>query len=562
MPPDIGLNNAIRELTAAVKAQAGAASGIVGGSKSILDPTGMPAGGKNLNELLAEQIAGMRELTESLTKSTKDQKDTFTEHAKKIENFGAVMAAVTPMVQQYAKYAITRPYEMLGGTPGQVSRGMLEREKDAGQVVTSILALIGTAINPFLGGAIAGLGAAGGNQIIGRTFFQDASMKAGAMQTVAQMSQERIPGFRDAAMMQYGLMKQDVALLGMGGPGGRGTGMAAQLTALGFTGQESTELIARAVSAGGAQGFRRLEAAGGAKAITDMVNKGIYGTDAAAIAVALATGLRVGFSKEMMEGASRRTGLQIPEIAQAAMMARTQTYLAGPGAGNRLFSMVSNTQMARDVGMGAAMGAITSAASGASASAEGDEASSMLLYRQFLAANPGATYLDFVEARRNKETDPRWLRTVGGAAKNFAAMGQTGRILGGSLLGTKPMMVEGTSTLMEQALGGGLGDLTSEKGIAGLAKGAQELAASDLVGTLASATKFQAQYGDEIKNTTDRIKTAAGAAADFNQMLKDMAGAMDEMTRSSVSLFIDDLIRPYRNDADPNGPGVATRPRR
>jgi hypothetical protein len=562
MPPDIGLNNAIRELTAAIKAQAGVAAGVVGGSKNIVDPSGVPVGGKNLSELMAEQIEGMKELTATLSKSTKDQKDTFTDHARKVEMMGAVMAAITPMVQQYAKYAVTRPYELLGGTAGQVGRGMLEREKDAGQIVTGIVGLLATAIGGAGAGlVVAGLGAAGGSQIIGRSLFQDKSITAGAMQTVAQMSQERIPGFRESAMMQYGLMKQDVALLGMGGPGGRGTGMAAQLTALGFTGQESTELIARAVSAGGAQGFRRLEAAGGAKAITDMVNKGIYGTDAAAIAVALATGLRVGFSKEMMEGASRRTGLQIPEIAQAAMMARAQTYLAGPAAGNRLFNMASNTQMARDVGMSATMGAITGAASGASASAEGDEASSMLLYRQFLEANPGSTYLDFVEARRNKETDPRWLKTVGGAARNFSAMGQTGRILGGSLLGTKPMMVEGTATLMDQALGGGIGELTKENGLAGLAKGARELAASDLVTTLASATKFQAKYGEEIKNTTDAIKTAAGSAADFNQMLKDMAGVMDEMTRNSFSLAIDEWIRPYASDRE-GDPGQARKSRR
>lgn len=558
--PDIGLMNAIRELTAAVKMQVGS----LGSPRASFPggPGSPPIPGKSMQDLMAEQISGMKELTETLAKTSKDQRDTFTDHARKVEMMGAVMAAVTPMVQQYNKYAITRPYEMLGGTAGQVSRGMLEREKDAGQIVTGIIGLIATAIGGAGAGlVVAGLGAAGGSQIIGRSFFQDKSITAGAMQTVGQMSQERIPGFRDAAMMQYGLMKQDVALLGMGGPGGRGTGMAAQLTALGFTGQESTELIARAVAAGGAQGFRRLESVGGAKAITDMVNKGIYGTDAAAIAVALATGLRVGFSKEMMEGASRRTGLQLPEMAQAAMMARTQTYLAGPGAGNRLFTMASNTQMARDVGMAGTMGQITSLAGGASSAAEGDEASSMLLYQQFTQANPGSTYLDFVEARRNKETDPRWLKMIGGAARNFAGMGQTGRILGGQLLGTKPMMVGGAATLMNQALGGGIGELTSEAGVAGLAKGAQELAASDLVGTLAQATKFQAQYGEEIKITTDRIKTAAGSASDFNKMLKDMAGAMDEMTRSSFSLWIDDLVRPYQSE-DGGSEGQSRRPRR
>jgi aryl-alcohol dehydrogenase-like predicted oxidoreductase len=100
-------------------------------------------------------------------------------------------------------------------------------------------------------------------------------------------------------------------------------------------------------------------------------------------------------------------------------------------------------------------------------------------------------------------------------------------------------MVAGTATLMDQALGRGMGEITSENGLAGLAKGAQELAASDLVGTLASATKFQATYGAEITKTTDAIKLAAGASADFNKMLKDMAEAMDIMTRSALSLAIE-----------------------
>lgn len=537
---DAALINAIQSLITTIKSSTGANMGGIIPAGQIINPnTGAPASGKNLNELLVDQIESMKALTESLTKSSRDQKDTFTEHARKLETWGAVMSAVTPMVQQYTKYAITRPYEMLGGTAGQISRGMLEREKDAGQVVTSLLALAGTVINPLLGGAIAGLGVAGGNAIIGRTFFQKEALQAGGLQTIAQMTQERVPGFRDAAMQQYGLMKQDIAMLGMGGTSGRGTTMAAQLTALGMSSPESIELIARAITVGGVQGFKRLEAAGGARAITDIVNKGIYGTDPAQIAIALASGLRIGFTREMMEGASRRTGLQLPEIAQAATIARMQTYLAGAQSGNRLFTMASNTQMARDLGMGAAIGAITQTAAGASASAEGDEASSMLLYRQFITANPGASYLDFVEARRNKETDPRWLKMIGGAARTFAGMGQTGRILGGTLLGTRPSMVSGTATLMDQALRGGLGEITGERGTAGLAAGAQQLAASDFAQTMATATKFQSEYGSKIKETTSSIIEASSKTGDFTKMLLDMAIVMDSMTKSASMMWLE-----------------------
>lgn len=549
---DLALIQAIKDLITTIKLSSGIGDSRIGLAGRIIDPnTGIPAGGKNLADLMTDQIEGMKALNETISKTSKDQKDTLTQHARSLENWGAVMSVVTPLVQQYAKYAITRPYEMLGGTAGQVSRGMLEREKDAGQVVTSLMALLATAFNPFVGGAIAGLGAAGGNAFIGRNFFQRESIQAGGLQTVAQMTQERVPGFREAAMQQYGLMRQDVALLGMGGGPGRGTAMATQLTALGMSAPESTELIARAIAVGGVQGFKRLEAAGGAQAITDIVNKGIYGTDPAQISAALASGLKAGFTREMMEGASRRTGLQLHEIAQAATAARLQTYLAGPQAGNRLFTMASNTQMARDLGsVGAAMGAITQVAGGAAAAAEGDEASSMLLYRQFLEANPGSTYLDFIEARRNKETDLKWLKMVGGAARNFTAMGQTGRILGGALLGTKPRMVARTAEFMEDALRpGGVGEIVGEKGLAGLATGARQMMASDFANTMATATKFQAEYGGEIKKTTDLLIDASHKTGDFTKMLIDMAAVMDSMTKSASVIWLEKRISVNTSEA-------------
>jgi len=535
------LIKAVKDLTDAIKLQAGSAGMTAAALNPLTGPLS-PSDHKNMYAMTKDLVDINQDLVDATKNSTKASQD----HVKKLEGFGIVVAAVGPMLQQAVKYGITRPYEMLQGTAGQVSRGMLEREKDAGQNITGaaagiagILALT-SGLSPLVGAGIAAFGQFGGNALIGRGLFQKESLQAGALQTVGQMSQERVPGFRDAAMMQYGLMKQDVSILGMGGGRGQGTGMAASLTALGMSAPESQELIARAIQAGGAQGFKRLQQAGGADAIKEMVNQGIYGTDPAAIAQSLSAGLRIGFSREMMEGASRRTGLQLPEMAQAAIMARTQTYLAGSGAGNRLFTMASNTQMARDVGMAATMGTITQAAAGASGAAEGDEASSMLLYRQFTEANPGATYMDFVEARRNKETDPRWLKMIGGAARNFAGMGQMGRILGGRLLGTKPMMVGGLAKTMGEALSaGGVGEMMTEEGTAGLAKGAQQYTASDFAQTMATATKFQAEYGGEIQKTTDALKAAAEKSGNFTLMLTDMAKVMDTVSKSAIGIYLD-----------------------
>lgn len=357
------------------------------------------------------------------------------------------------------------------------------------------------------------------------------------------MTQAGVPEFRDAAKQQYGLQKLDVAVRGMGRGEGQGTAMALSLTALGISAPESQQLIASAIQAGGVQGFKRLKDAGGADAIKDIVNAGIYGTDPTAIATAMASGLRVGFTREMMEGASRRTGLQLPEIAQAATLARMQTYLAGPRAGNQLFTMASNTQMSRDVGMTATMGAITQAASGASASAEGNEASSMLLYQQFLQANPGATYLDFVEARRNKESDPRWLKMIGGAASNFSGMGQTGRILGSSLLGTRPIFMGGLSTMMNQALSGGIGEISGLVGDkAALQAGAGQMEAGQFLQTMETATRFQYEWGEKIKKTTDAIIDATKEGKDFTEMMLKLSKVMDQMSKSAMGIWLDSRI--------------------
>ena len=530
------LNNKLNSVLAASSATAASLTPPAGGG---------PSSPGSLYRLIEEQIAGQEEVVKAL----KDNSKAGAEQTKRLEAFGTVVGALGPMLQQYVKYGITRPFEMLGGTAGAVGRGMLERERDAGANITGavggalgLISLV-SSLNPLIGAGVLAFGQFGGNQLLGRGLFQKESLQGGAMQTIAQMTQQGVPEFRDAAKQQYGLQKLDVAMMGMGGGRGGATGMALSLTALGMSAPESQQLIASAVQAGGVQGFKRLKDAGGAEAIKDIVNAGIYGTDPTAIATAMAAGLRVGFTREMMEGASRRTGLQLPEIAQAATLARMQTYLAGPAAGTALFNMASNTQMARDVGMGATMGAITQAAAGAAGAAEGNEASSMLLYRQFVDANPGATYLDFVEARRNKETDPRWLKMIGGAARTFAGMGQTGRILGGALLGTRPMMVGGLATMMGQALGGGIGEISKETGEkAALQVGAQQMEAGVFLQTMATATKFQKEWGGEIERTTGAIAKATREGTTFTEMLLEMSKVMDTMSRSAMGIWWSERI--------------------
>lgn len=520
----VPLQNAIDRLTTIISSLTG---NTAPGGGGVFESA---VGTKSQHKLQEEMVERMGELIDATKKSTA----TTEKHIKAFELLGATMAIVTPVMQQLSKYNFVRPYEMLGGQMGVIGGRQMERERDFGNLVFGAAAFLGTILGgPLVGGAIGGLGLAGGNQMLGRLVGSSAARRAAAEETVGRMFGEQVPGFMDATKQQYGLMKLDVAGLGGGLGAGRGTAMAASLTAIGMSAPESIALISKSIEVGGMQGFRRLEQAGGAEAIKSIVNKGIYGTDPTQIAAALASGLRIGFTREMLEGGSRRTGLQLAEMAQAATMARAQTYLAGAGAGNMLFTMASNTQMARDLGMPAAMANITQAAGGASAAAEGDEASSMLLFRQFLQANPGATYLDFVEARRNKETDIRWLRMVGRAAGTFTGMGQTGKILGGQLLGTKPMMVEGLAGFMGEALApGGIGEMMGARGEAGLAKGAQLATRATFDQTMKQATTYQAQYGTLMEETAAKVKIATERVSDFNTYMDEMADIMNSLSRS------------------------------
>lgn len=495
-----------------------------------------PSGGKSIHKLMEEQT----ELLAENNKALRSNKDGMVQHARSLESFGVIMAAVAPAIQQYAKYNITRPYEMLGGTPGQVGRGMLEREKDVGDLVTGAMAVIAGAVtgSTMVAGAVMGAGQLGVSRWIGRNFFNKEAVEGAGLQTVAQMTQEQIPQFRQAAMIKYGLEKQGAAMGGMGA--GSARGWAESFTALGLTGSDSTEVIARAIQAGGALGFKRLSDAGGADAITEMVNQGIYGTDAGAIASALASGMRVGATRGDLEAASRRTGLQLGDSAQAYTSIRAATFLGGEDVTRRLFTQATGTSISREFGGSFAaqqMGAIAGAATSAT---EGNEATEMLMYRQFREANPGSTYLDFVEARRNKETDPKWLRTIQGAASNFGAMGQAGRIAGASIMGTRPMFLAGAGDLAGQFLEeGGQGEIT-QPGMVGLSISERRLKMSDFTATMEIVGKVEEKYGERIKDVTDKINAAALASNGFIVYLETMAKIMDDLSRSAGGIAAED----------------------
>lgn len=510
---DIGLTNAVRELSAAIKVHmgAGAISGLAGGS-SILNAQGTPIGGKNISEILSglnDNIEKLTDITGKAVKSQTDNRDKLSEHLKGLESLGNALALAGPLVHQYAKYAISRPYEMLGGTMGQVGGRMQERERDAGQVATTAAAALALLLpgGRFISAAIVGLGAAGVNAVVGRAAFQKESIRGAGEETAARLATERVLGARDSMYLNYKLGRLDVAGKGMGGAGGNEA--ADILSAMGLSGDQSAEVLAR-VQAVGSRGYGKFSM-GRARTITEL---GIYGQDIGANAESLQMGNRLGFSEAEFLSGSRRTGFQLPQVAQAAQQARQQTFMFGMGAGNQLFNAATNTTMGQVLGPGAAMGAITQTA-GAMAQAGGDEAVSMLQYRQFLDANPGSTYLDFVEARTMKEASPKWRKMMAQAAGAYGGS-QAMRIAGvgiGVFRGAGVEAVETSKTLLNQAAGiGGAGELTKEGAAAPGSTYFQKLGHSDLDQSRAAQGQIETEFGGTIANVTSGLSAIAKSA--------------------------------------------------
>lgn len=538
------LINEIRTLTGIMAKSAG----ITTGSASIIDPTFKSSQGlANAQGIpfdkLTEQVKENTSATKDQTKQTRRQTDATVEHIKKLEQFGGIMKSVGDLVGMAVKYNITRPYELMGGQAGVIARGALEREKDFGKTITSSVAAALFAFNPLAGAAVAGFGAMGGNQIIGRVFGQGASIEASARQNVAQITQAGILPYMEQQLLSFGASRMNVGSRGMGGAGFGS--FQRSMAELGIQGPQAVELYGQAMSIGGQRGISRLND----NAVQLAARAGIYGGPEQVLMGTLLGG-RAGFGQGSIEAASRRSGMTMDTVGQAALATRMQTFLAGGASGNRLFEMASRTDLARTGGITAAVGAITSAASGMAGAAEGNEASEMMLFQQFRAANPGSSYMDFVEARRNGVNDPRWLKTVRGAANSFAGQGQFGRIMGQALgVSATPMGVSGTAAMMNEAFTGRLGDASKVGELANLAPGAIATINQSFTTNMSQAISFEKAYGEQLVSTNTALEKVVALHKDWIPLMEQTAVIMNRMSVSTLGV----MAEPTMNRGFENG---------
>lgn len=442
--PDVGLMNAVRELTNAMRGMGvggkGDASSPHYGALTPGGPQGFdPEFFKGFNE-------NFKDMNDEMSKHNRDFKKSNEEFNHRMASLTAIMAPVVEGVNQFMKWTVFRPAELMGGGEGRAVRAGLERASGAGNIGFDIAAAIA---------AVTGnLGLAAGIQLVGRAGL---ATKVGQLAYGEEGLAKR--GFEQNIVEDFGRKKMDTETAAMfnvrtgrlgAQAGAWGAGFQVPEIIKGLVGdlnenpQVLQQAIANAFQVGGTAGIKNISR----ENIAKLVREG-YG-DAGAMMAIQATAGRYGYGQGAVPDMANRTGLAPGEVLPLMQQTRMQYFMYGKGTAESINKFVANTSIgAINPTMGLA--AASQAAQGAAGVT--DEAASMLQYREFLKANPGSTYLDFVEAKKNGFADEKWRRFVGGAAASFAAMGQTGRLIGaGTGLGT-PGQIAGLARTYAEGLG-------------------------------------------------------------------------------------------------------------
>lgn len=457
MPPDIvgAINSMKNELASIMRA--------------TLTGIGTPAGsagsgpsGKNINDLMIENNKQLEELT----KATVHSRTTIEKQTKDLQSVAAGLAIVGPALSMYAQYSIALPMRLLSGVQGQAAGIALDREKNFGQLITGTLGGI-LALHPATrtaGYLVAGAGQLGLNAEIGKR-VRDLLMPA----TIRQMGIEYVSGGRlgidESYMYQYGIRRGDSAARNMrGGAGGSASAISEALNLMGIGPQESAS-AAMAIMSQGARGYSKFDM----NKVVEMTQRGggAYGFDPVQNAIAVRQAQRLGFSTDEMRQASERTGFHVDQQAAAMQQVRTRTFMLGMSAGNQIFNSATNTTLGQVLGPQAAVQASMKMGQDVAGAASGNDAKEMILFQQFQQANPGASYMDFLEAKTMGSADPRWKNMMAQAAKTFSGMGQMGGLLGvgtGLFQGASAdAMSEATKFARENAGEIGVAPLTAEE---------------------------------------------------------------------------------------------------
>ncbi len=422
--PDIGLTNSIRELNQLLRATAGISDK---GSK-VASNFGMGASSDFDLKHFSDFNENFRDLNEENAKRNRDFKKTNEDFVQQTASLGMKMTPIADGIQQFMKWTVFRPAELMGGGEGRAVKAGLERASGAGNIAFDIAAALA---------AVTGnIGLAAGIQLVGRAGL---ATKAGQIFYGEENLAER--GFKQNVIEDFGRKKMDTETAAMfnvrsgrlgaqAGAWGAGFQVPEMIRGLVSDLNENPQVLQQAIASafqvGGSAGIKNISKDN----ISKLVREG-YGDAATMMAVQATTG-RYGYGRGAAPDLANRTGLAISDVLPLMQQTRMQYYMFKQGTAESINKFVANTGVgAINPSMGLSM--VSQAAQGAAG--VGDEATSMLQYRAFLEANPGSTYLDFIEAKRNGFADERWRKFVGGAARQYAGGGQAMRIAGGAILG-------------------------------------------------------------------------------------------------------------------------------
>jgi len=501
---DLGLTNAIRSLQMSVNKTSGANAGnsnipITGTNMPNLGGFQQSSGGiwaspNDLKESIDNLNEGFEKNTGKFSKASEDWQ-------KAAVGLGFKLSPFAESLQQFTKWSITRPIELMGGEGGRAARGGLERATGAGNIAFDIA----SAMAAFTGnvGVAAGiqlLGRSGGATMLGGLMFgQDRLAQAGLEQNVVQDYGAKQMQAEEAIMFRA----RSSRLQTQAGAWGGGLDVRGTISGLAQSLNEDPRVIQQALSEafriGGTAGIKNIDKDN----ITKLVQEG-YG-DAATLIAIQATAGRYGYGKGDVTGLADRAGLRPEEMLPLMQQTRMQYFMFGGNTAGNINRFVANTSIgAMNPSQGLSM--VSQAAQGAAGVT--DEATSMLQYQQFLQANPGSTYLDFVEAKKNGFADEKWRKFVGGAAAHYGAGGQMSRLIGAGVVGSQPGSLRGIGATYAE----GLGPAANRTGARNVDWAEEErvqtrglLTATALADSTTLAAKSMDELAGKIKSFTDQI---------------------------------------------------------
>jgi len=529
MASDISLTNAVRALTNAMS------KGIIDKGDAPHYGSLTPGGPQGFDpEFFKGFNDNFKEMNEEQAKHNRDFKKSNEEFNHRMATIASIMAPVAEGINQFMKWTVFKPAELMRGGEGRAVRAGLQRATGGGNIAFDIASAI-AAVTGNLGVAagIQMMGRAGGATLLGQMAYGEKNLaKRGFEQNILEDFGRKQMDTETAAMFDV----RSGRLGAQAGAWGAGFKVPELISGLSKELNENPQIlqqaIANAFQVGGAAGIKNISKDN----ISKLVREG-YG-DAATMMAVQATAGRYGYGQGAAPDLANRTGLAIQEMLPLMQQTRMQYFMYKQGTAESINKFVANTSMGA-VNPSMALGAMAGAAQGASGVT--DEAASMLQYREFLKANPGSTYLDFVEAKKTGFADEKWRKFVGGAAATFAGMGQTGRLIGAGIgLGT-PGQIEGIAGQYAEGMGSDAYRTGKRvpSGFEGTAKlfGAQTAEALNV--SLEGAKKFTAEFADTMNKFVGEMNIAVKNAKDAT----DQAVALNK------------IVRKYTPDILPEGTG-------